>query len=262
MPEPLVPLADRPDAVVVPHPTKDLLAEAAAARLLLVVAEEQARGETVHLSLTGGSMGSAVWEKVAESPLLALVDLPAVHFWWSDERFLGAGDGELNAVQAFEAFFAAADLPAEHLHTVATSDVFRTQDDAADAYREELARWAPEGEEFPVFAVSMLGMGPDGHMASLFPGRDEVLLDSADVVGIDGSPKPPPQRVTMTRPLINRSERVWFLVAGADKAEAAARLVRTRDCLPSAEELRQTPASGARGSLETLYLVTDDALTA
>ncbi|WP_129658201.1 6-phosphogluconolactonase [Rothia halotolerans] len=252
-------MPDRSPLTII-HPDKDRLREAAGARIALAIADALAERETVHLSLTGGSMGIAVWEAVAASPLAQDIAWDRVHFWWSDERFLPAGDGERNAQQAFEAFLGASAVPAGNIHVMGSSDDYSDQHRAAEVYAAELAEWAEEGRPAPRFDLTLLGMGPDGHIASLFPGRQEIQDEDDAVLGVEDSPKPPPGRVTLTLPLINDSERVWFLVAGEDKAGAFSRVLAAAYHRASAGELDETPAAGARGLRETLYLVTRDAL--
>lgn len=252
MPEPRVRL--------IPYATKERVAQASAARLLLQLGDRLSEDDTIHVSITGGSLGTGIWEAVRASPLVDTVDWTAVHIWWSDERFLPSGDADRNAQQSFEAFFAEGPVPAANIHVMGSSDAYSDQYEAARSYAEELSGFASPGHSCPRFAVSVLGMGPDGHMASLFPGKDEIQLTSEGVVGVENSPKPPPARVSMTRAMINHSDVVWFLVAGQDKAAALERVLEARDREADPETLALTPAAGARGLVETLYLVAEDAL--
>ncbi|WP_237206850.1 6-phosphogluconolactonase [Rothia nasimurium] len=252
-----------PNPIVVPHLDKAQLQLAGATRIINVAATAVAARGIAHLSLTGGTMGIAVLAGIAENPLSATVDWSKVHFWWSDERFVPRGHADRNEQQAKDAWLTSLGLPEENLHVMGASDIFDTPEEAAEAYTAELARYAPEGEASPLFGLTLLGMGPDGHIASLFPDRAEILEAEATALAVHNSPKPPPTRVSLTLPVINYSERIWFLVAGSDKAEATARL-RAASALPetqlTAEILTQTPAAGARGLLETLILATEDAL--
>ncbi|MDY6051804.1 MAG: 6-phosphogluconolactonase [Rothia sp. (in: high G+C Gram-positive bacteria)] len=254
-----------PNPVVVPHRDKEQLKLAGATRIIHVASTALAARGIAHISLTGGTMGIAVLEGIAACPLKATVNWSKVHFWWSDERFVPRGHADRNEQQAKDALLDSLGLPEQNLHIMGASDVFETPEDAAQAYTTELARYAPEGESSPLFDLTLLGMGPDGHIASLFPERTEILEAEATALAVHDSPKPPPTRVSLTLPVINFSERIWFLVAGGDKAEATARL-RAASALPetelTAQILTQTPAAGARGLLETLILATEDALQA
>jgi 6-phosphogluconolactonase len=98
------------------------------------------------------------------------------------------------------------------------------------------------------FEVLMLGVGPDGHIASLFPGHPVLDLD-AIAVGITDSPKPPPERVTLTLPCLNRSRAVWFLVSGEAKASAVAA------ALAEDGDVHEIPARGVGGREETIWFL-------
>lgn len=253
-----------PNPILVPHADKGQLALAGGSRIINVLSTAVAEQGLAHLSVTGGTMGIAVLANIAENPLRSTVDWSKVHFWWSDERFVTTGHEDRNEQQAKDALLEALDLPAENLHIIGASDVFETAEAAAEAYAHELARFAPHGEASPRFSLTLLGMGPDGHIASLFPGRTEILEAQQVTLAIQDSPKPPPTRVTLTLPVINFSERIWFLIAGSDKAEATARLLKASQLAETeltAQILQEIPAAGARGMLETLVLVTQDAIS-
>ncbi|WIG15963.1 6-phosphogluconolactonase [Kocuria rosea] len=241
----------------VPHPDKQSLAADTAERVLdVVVAAQEERGEA-SLVLTGGSMGTAVLASLAASARRDEVDWTRVDVWWSDERFVAEDSPERNSVQAAEAVGDAIVLNPDRVHRMGSADDFATAEDAAFDYRRELAAAADaeqRTEAYPRFDLSLLGLGPDGHVASLFPGLPHVHEQDATVLGVRDSPKPPPERVTMTLPMINSAERVWFLVAGADKAGAVA-------AVRGGAPLERTPGAGVRGTEETLLLVTEDCLT-
>ncbi|MEX5294764.1 6-phosphogluconolactonase [Kocuria sp. CPCC 205268] len=241
----------------VPHPDKASLAAGTAERILdVVVAAQEERGEA-GLVLTGGSMGTAVLAAVAASARRDEVDWSRVDVWWSDERFVAADSPERNCVQAAEAVGGALALNPDRVHCMGSADDFATAEDAADDYRRELeaAAAAQHGTgPVPRFDLSLLGLGPDGHVASLFPGRPHVHEQEATVLGVQDSPKPPPVRVSMTLPMINSAQRIWFLVAGADKAAAVA-------AVRAGAPLERTPGAGVHGTEETLLLVTEDCLT-
>lgn len=243
--------------VVVVHPDAAALATATAARLLLRLLDAQSIRRPVHVALTGGGMGGRVLAEVAGSPLRDAVDWSGVHVWWGDERFLPAGDPERNETQARAALLDRLALPEANVHAVPARGAEVTSPDAAAAvYAAELARFAGEaddaGPEVPVFDVVLLGVGPDGHVASLFPGH--ATLDVADrtAVGVTDSPKPPPARVSLTLPAIEAAEEVWLVVAGADKAPAVARALAGADA-------HETPAAAVRGRSRTLWLLDVDA---
>lgn len=202
-----------------------------------------------HVVLTGGSMGTAVMEELA----VRVRDggLPAdvwgrVHLWWGDERFLPAGDDDRNDTQADEAGLGDLPVPPEHVHRVPSPEPTLDVHRAAVRYAEELADTALD--------VVMLGVGPDTHVASLFPGHPALEATEA-VVGVTDSPKPPPERVTFTLPTINAARAVWLVVSGEDKAEAVARAHAAPDGDP------QVPASLVHGTAETLWWLDGPAAT-
>lgn len=245
----------RPETIA--HPDKASLAADTAERALDVLVEaQQERGEAT-VVLTGGSMGSAVLAALAASPRRDEVDWSRVNVWWSDERFVAEDSPDRNYRQAVEAVGGALTLDPDRVHHVGSTDDFSSAEDAARDYQEELSAAAAaehSSDGLPRFDLSLLGLGPDGHVASLFPGLPHVHEQEATVLGVEGSPKPPPVRVTMTLPLINAARRVWFLVAGPDKAEAVA-------AVRSGAPLDRTPGAGVHGVEETLLLVTEDALS-
>lgn len=249
--------AARPEPRLVPHEDEDRLARDTAARVLEVLENAQGERGEATVVLTGGSMGTRVIGEVARSADAALIDWSRVNVWWSDERFLPGADPERNGVQAADAWDDSLELDWDRVHPVAGADEMDSAQDAARDYREELAAAAEsEGSSagLPRFDVALLSLGPDTHIASLFPGRQDVLREDESVFSVEDSPKPPPTRVTMSLGTINSAERVWLLVSGAPKAEALA-TVRRPGVTPV-----QAPGSAARGRQETLWLVTEDAL--
>ncbi|MBT0995068.1 6-phosphogluconolactonase [Cellulomonas sp. DKR-3] len=236
---------------VVVHPDAEVLAQATAARLLTTLVDAQSHRAPLHVVLTGGTVGIRTLAAVAASPVRDAVDWSGVHLWWGDERFLADGEADRNETQAREALITPLGdaLPAANVHAVpALSTQVATTQDAAAAYDEELAAWAPEGALVPTFDVLLLGMGPDGHVASLFPGHPEVEASGTAAIGVQDSPKPPPLRVSLTFDAIRSAREVWVVAAGAEKAGAVA------SALASAP-VSTTPAAGALGRERTLWLV-------
>ncbi|MFD3453574.1 6-phosphogluconolactonase [Streptomyces sp. NPDC058691] len=237
---------------VVVHRDKELMAQAVAARLITRVVDAQAARGTASVVLTGGRNGNALLAALAGSPARDAIDWARLDLWWGDERFLPAGDPDRNDTQAREALLDAVPVDPARVHTMPVSDgaYGNDADAAAEAYAEELARAAgPEDHgRVPSFDVLMLGVGPDTHVASLFPGHPGVRETERTVVGVHGSPKPPPTRVSLTLPAIRAAREVWLLAAGEDKAGAVA------VALSGSGEI-QAPAAGARGRSRTLWLL-------
>ena len=236
-----------PESRVVVHPSKQSLADAAAARLVTALLDAQSRDREPHVSLTGGSMGSAIIASLAALPGRDAVDWSRVSVWWGDERYLPAGDPDRNDTQNDEAGLRDLGLDPARVHRVPGPDTSESAEDSAEQYSATV-RGSGGGE----FDVMILGVGPDGHVASLFPGHPAQLTTDEIAVAVHSSPKPPPDRVSLTFECLSRSTRVWFLVAGADKAQAVANGVRG-----AAPEL--SSAAQVHGSAETLWLVDAEA---
>lgn len=210
---------------VVVHPDADALAVTTGARLLLHILDTQAVRSPVHIVLTGGTVGIRLLAEAARNPLRDLVDWADVHVWWGDERFVTADDGDRNALQARQALLDGLPLPASNVHEMPAArpeDPSFGPDEAATDYAAELARHAPARAVTPEFDVVLLGMGPDMHVASLFPDHPARDVAGVPTVGVHDSPKPPPSRVSLTFEAINRAREVWVVAAGAEKAEAVA----------------------------------------
>ncbi|MCR2762153.1 6-phosphogluconolactonase [Microbacterium sp. zg.B48] len=234
---------------VVISPDPATLAESVAERLIHRLAKRAAHSRPVHVSLTGGSMGSAVLMAAMRHPRRSRVDWSGVHFWWSDERFLARDDAERNERQARAALLDSLEIPAGNIHAVAASDDGVELDEAADRYAAELARYPQkDGTPWPSFDICFLGVGPDGHIASLFPDRPEILITDRVTVAVRDSPKPPPDRVSLTRPVINGSKRVWLVLSGADKASALGLAL-------AGASYSSVPVAGAKGRKRTVFFV-------
>ena len=235
------------------HASGDLLAASAAARCVTRLADAiSARGHA-HLVLTGGGIAALVLAAIAAAPARNAVDWPRVDFWWVDERFEPTGDAERNETGARDALLDKLGVEAARVHAVAGPDGPDGDDpDAAAArYAAALAEAAGSGALVPAFDVLMLGIGPEGHIASIFPGSPAAHA-TGSVVAVRNSPKPPPTRVSLTFSAIQAAREVWVLASGAEKADAVAR------ALSGVSEV-ELPAAGARGTDRTLFLLDEAA---
>lgn len=237
---------------VVVHRDKTEMAEAAAARLITKIVEAQAARGSASVVLTGGRNGNGLLAALDTSTGRDAIDWSRLDLWWGDERFLPEGDPERNVTQATEALLGAVPLDPARVHAMAATDSPHADDadTAAAAYAAELAAAAgPEDHgRVPSFDVLLLGVGPDTHVASLFPEHPGVRETDRTVVAVHGAPKPPPTRISLTLPAIRAAREVWLLAAGEDKAQAAA------IALSGAGEI-QAPAAGAYGTARTLWLL-------
>lgn len=231
-----------------------MLARAVAARLITGLVDAQAARGSASVVLTGGGIGIGVLRELCQAPARDAIDWHRLDVWWGDERFLGAGDGERNETQATEALLDAVDLDPARVHPMPAADTTDggaggDPEAAAADYARSLAAAARPEDHGPVpsFDVLMLGIGPDGHVASLFPEMPGTY-DTRPVIAVRGAPKPPPNRLSLTFDSINSARAVWLLASGAEKA-AAVRLA-----LSGAGRV-QVPAAGVAGRSATLWLL-------
>lgn len=223
---------------VVVHHDETALARAVAESLADIVIAPGVH----HIVLTGGGVGTRVLAELAG--LDVAIDWGTVHLWWGDERFLPAGDPERNETGARAALVGLLPIAEDHVHPI-PADMGQGVAQAAESYADELARASTDGF-VPDFDVVLLGMGPEGHVGSLFPGAP-ALHAAGSTVAVEDSPKPPPTRISLTLPAFRSGRRVWVVATGDAKADAAAAAVRE-----GASE-QEWPAAGARGRDETVF---------
>lgn len=234
------------DLTIAVHADAEAVAQAAADRMAAAILRALTHHRLAHVCLTGGRGGGATLRALARD---SGIEWGRVHCWWSDERFLPPGDPARNETLARRALLEHVDVPAANLHPMPARD--------GDGPGQGALRYAAELGEFgrpaPRFCVSILGMGEDGHVASLFPGH-RAVVSTEPVVAVVDSPKPPPERITMTLPLINSADEVLVIATGPQKADAVGMLV-------NAAGPRQLPAAGVRGAVAT-HLLLDEAAAA
>ncbi|HVU74794.1 MAG TPA: 6-phosphogluconolactonase [Mycobacteriales bacterium] len=228
------------------------VAHAAAHRL--VTALGAALGNSAHgadVVVTGGGVGIAMLAAVLDVPGYADLDWARVHVWWGDERWVPDGDPERNDEQARTALLDHLPLRPDRVHAMPARRDGAAIDADARSYADALARRAHErGDDgsVPAFDVLLLGLGPEGHVGSVFPHASGISADADTVISVVNSPKPPPERITLTLPAMRHAQQVWIIAAGAEKADAVAGIIAGRP----EDEL---PASGARGRDATLLIV-------
>ncbi|MCS5733313.1 6-phosphogluconolactonase [Herbiconiux daphne] len=240
------------DRRVLVHPDKESLAGSVAARFITKVIDILDEFEEANIVLTGGTMGSAVLAAIKASPASDTIDWSRINFWWGDERFVPKGDPDRNDLQAREALLDHIPVDESRVHAFPASDEIADIDEAARSYARELAEAAPDGADYPRFDIMFLGVGPDGHIASLFPGHDEIRITDATVVPVRNSPKPPPLRLTLTLPVIQSADRIWMVLAGADKASALGLAL-------AGASIDEVPVAGAEGRKRTVFFVDREA---
>ena len=190
-----------------------------------------------HLALTGGTLGTDLSKALVEQCNANPDRYQGLHIWWSDERFVERNSQEQNSAPLLRTLTSSAITT----HFVKASDEVSSIDEAVADYSREL------GENF--MDLTILGLGPDGHIASLFPGAAHIdRLEK--VIAITDSPKPPSVRATFTLSMINASTLVWIIAAGASKADPVTKII---------EGDLSIPASYVRAADHTRLIVDTDA---
>lgn len=202
--------------------------------------------DTVHVVLTGGTVGIAL---LSALDLNGSLDWARIHLWWGDERFVPQGDPQRNEGQAAPGLLNRVSIPEGNIHRMPSSDSGMNLNEAAAAYSAELSSFFGQGT--PTFDITFLGVGPDAHVASLFPGLEAITVTGANVVAVANSPKPPAERISLTLEALNSSNRIWIVAAGADKADAVYSAFTQTD-------KNLSPVSAVDGVHETVFF-TDEA---
>jgi 6-phosphogluconolactonase len=216
----------------------DSLARGAAEEFVTRLSQLLAEIPEVHIQLTGGTIGIATLAAIADREDAHLLEWSRVHVWWGDERFVESESSDRNAVQAKKAMLSK--LPATNLHEFPASDEGMNLDEAANFFAAELATLKPK------FSLAFVGMGPDGHICSLFPGK-ATIAQGALVIAEHDSPKPPPQRLSFSYEAMNSVDEIWFVVAGADKQDAVS--------VAFGDEPESLPVGRVHGKAKTIWFV-------
>jgi 6-phosphogluconolactonase len=204
-------MADSTRPIVNRLPDAQSVATAAADAFVIKVLDLLAGKPEIHVSITGGTVGILTLKMIGEHERVSEIDWDRVNVWWGDERFVDSDSADRNANQAADALLDKVD--ATRLHEFPAADEGLSLDDAAQEFADHVDLVKPH------FDITLLGMGPDGHICSLFPGKPAPAT-GVQIIAEHDSPKPPPQRLSFTYEAINASDEVWFLIAGGDKADA------------------------------------------
>lgn len=217
-----------------------------AARRLVELADDaiQSRGFFA-VALSGGTTPRRLYQLLTQAPYRQAVDWSRVHLFFADERFVPHSDPDSTAKLVRETLLDGMPIPAENFKAMPTEGA--SPEVCASEYAKTLGTVL--GSPTPVFDLVLLGMGPDGHTASLFPGHPDY---SGSVAVVYESPKPPPVRLTLTLDTIRQARHVLFLVTGTDKAET---LKAVFDSLP--EDDKALPAARVMASDGSSVWLTD-----
>lgn len=226
------------------HSDADDLATSVAGELLTRLLEAQESAHVPQIGLTGGTIATKIHAALGRLGPDSGVDWSKVVVWWGDERFVAPDSEDRNCLDARRDFLDVVGVPAENIHEAPSTADAGSVEEAAEAYATAI-----DEHGSGIFDVVMLGVGPDGHVASLFPGRPEIEVEDRIAVPVTGSPKPPPERVSLTLPALRRAKSVWFVASGESKAEAVSRALS-----PGADP-REVPAAAPEGTTETIWFL-------
>jgi 6-phosphogluconolactonase len=215
------------------YDTEPALARAAATAFVASAGEVLSKRDRFTVALAGGSTPKTLYAWLA-SEYRDTLAWDRVHFFWTDERFVSPDDPESNYRMAREVLLDPLGLPHQNIHFPDTGA--SEPSDAAERYQVALCAFF--GSELPRFDWIFLGMGEDGHTASLFPGSDALQETERLVLAVHDSPKPPPVRITMTFPLLNAAREIHFLIAGRRKQDAFSKILRQENVHLPAQRVR------------------------
>jgi len=247
--------ARRTEPVVRVLADPETVARAAAGEFVRLARKLHAKGRALRVALSGGSTPRRTYELLAEAPFRDMVDWKRVHFFWSDERCVPPDHPDSNYRMALEALLSRVAIVPARVHRIEAERA--DADAAAREYQRGIAGVFGARDEGspPAFDLIFLGLGPDGHTASLFPGT-AALHEVERWVVANFVPKLAARRMTFTYPLLNRASHVVFLAAGAEKSAILA------EVLEGPEDRERLPAQGIRPAVGTLSWIVDTAATA
>lgn len=204
----------------------DEVSRVVAARLLARMIELQRSQDTVHVCLTGGNAANAMYGELARIAEGSELDATRLELWWGDERFVPASDPQRNSQQAISRLARTVSIKAADTHMMAAKDGRKDSHESAAEYEAELGDTS--------FDILLLGIGEDGHVASIFPDHPSFEPTSRAVIGVEDSPKEPSERISLTIPTLNRADEMWLIATGEAKADAVQRSLAGDTSVPGA----------------------------
>jgi 6-phosphogluconolactonase len=229
-----------PNLELLSFPGADELARAAADAWLDEIEPACRAGSTYCVALPGGRLAQKFFTATGAQAAARKVSFDCVHFFWADERCVPPTDAESNYKTAAEHLFAPLKIAAEKIHRVRGEDPPQV---AVKIAVEELRHIAPQDHhQQPVFDLIFLGMGEDGHIASLFPNAAANIMDiSVQFLVVENAPKPPPTRISLSYKTIFAAKNIWVLISGPGKAAALRESLLPTGQTPLARVIRARP---------------------
>lgn len=233
-------------------PDLDHLALAVAERLIRRLIALQGGGRIPRIALTGGRTGIAVLHEIRNHPARDSIMWDKVEVFWGDDRFVPCDHDDRNEKQARDALLNHVGVDAFRVHAMSPLDGEHGDDVDAAAHSYDRVLRAAGQRDGALFDVCLLGVGEEGHIASIFPGSPAVEEPSARAVAVRGCPKPPRTRISLTLACIQDSHEVWLITTGITKAAAVSAAL-------SGSAPAEVPAAGAVGTGATLWFLDTDA---
>lgn len=222
--------------VKIAESSKKLAKSAAKAMVRLI---QNAGTHRFDVALSGGSTPSSLFSRLARKHKES-IDWQRVHFWWGDERCVSPESSESNYKMAFESFLSELEIPEEHIHRIKGE---ANPEEEAVRYGNEIREHLNSREEWPVFDLILLGLGEDGHTASIFPDRMD-LLNSDQICAVAVHPQSGQKRITLTGKVINNANTIYFLVSGEGKAERISEIMNNDEKAFTLPAYHVLPVSG------------------
>ncbi|MDB6124243.1 MAG: pgl [Pedosphaera sp.] len=222
---------------LISFPNDVALAQEVAGRWLDELAARNNSATTYSVALSGGRIAKTFFSEVVRQAREKPISFAGVHFFWADERCVPPTDPESNYAVAKQLLFEPLNIPEDQIHRIRGEEIEALALRDAVSNICSVTKGTREGQ--PVVDLILLGMGEDGHVASLFPGEPEAVMESPDVYRAVTAVKPPPRRITMGYRTIAAAAKVWVLVSGAGKERALGESLSPTGKTPLARVLRQ-----------------------
>ncbi|MHB8874465.1 MAG: 6-phosphogluconolactonase [Myxococcaceae bacterium] len=226
-------------------------ARLAAAEVKQVLAAAAHSPRPFALALSGGNAPRLLYRSLAEAPA-GVIPWERIHLFWGDERCVPPDDPASNYAMAQETLLSRVPVPPGNVHRVLSE--LRPPERAAAAYEETLRSFFGEEGQWPSFDLALLGVGADGHTASLFPGHPALDERVRWVSAVHSPTASPSWRITLTLPVLSQSRRVFFLVAGSEKAQVTGEILGDPD-----RAARPLPAARVQAREQLIWFVSRDA---
>ena len=232
-------------------PNADALASSVTTLWLDEIESANRAGKNYCVALSGGRITQKFFALTVEQARARKVSFERVHFFWADERCLPPTDPESNFKMANDLLFKPLNILEKQIHRLRGED---SPEAAARKASDEILKIAESGNKLPVLDLIFLGMGEDGHVASLFPGHAEGMGPGEVFVAVHGSPKPPSDRISLSYAAIAAAKEVWVLASGKGKEPAFKESLSSTGQTPLAQVIKSRSGTGVFADIALEHL--------